>query len=96
MMIKKICGKITKAVWKSYFKPMSSAITEDLAPYINQKHLWSKMPNGYILSGNQLGATEYYITAVSHNDDTQVIPVCRCGADTEEEICEYCQSKIRI
>lgn len=96
MMIKKICGKITKAVWTLHFRPIYSAITEELAPYINQKHLWSKMPNGYILSGNHLGATEYHVTAVSHNNDTQVIPVCRCGADTEEEICEYCQSKIRI
>ena len=96
MMIAKISGKITKEVWKTYFKPLDITIPIELIAYIDSKFLWSKMPNGYIMTGNQLNATEYYVTVISHNNDVQVLPVCRCGADTEEELCEYCQSKIRV
>lgn len=89
--------KITRSTWEATYKPVAKLdIDNAVVPYVKDQYIWSNV-GGYLMPGNLFGASYYYVCRVSHdNKEIAVIPVCRCGADTEDMICPCCQSTERL
>lgn len=90
-------NKLTKAIWDATYHPISRLeINNPIVPYMKDEYIWSNV-GGYLMPGILFGASYYMVCRTSHGyKEVAVIPVCRCGADTEDMVCPCCQSKERL